>query len=304
MPERTVLFGAGLGAWNGIDAGQVPEVLELTTQADRDGLDLFALADHPYLADRLDAYATLAFLLGRTSRITGVVTVSNPARPAPLLARTLSALSALSGSRVVFGVGAGGLWDEIAKLGVPHLGPGAAVREMEETIRVVRALSGGGELVTFDGEFYRVSGLAPAAPPAPPVWTGSVGHKSLEVTGRLADGWVPSRGSDWLSQVYREGRPVIDEAAAAAGRDPASVISVYNFGGRITADPLPATRDDDGRWIGGSPAQWVAELTSAVLEHDAGGFLYRCTDDTPAHVALARWAQEIVPAVREAVAAD
>ncbi len=303
MPERTVLFGAGLGAWNGVDAGQVPEMLELVGRADVLGLDLFSLADHPYLGDRLDAYATLAFLLGRTSRITGVVTVTNPARPAPLVARALTALSTLSGGRVVFGVGAGGMWGEIARLGVPRLEPGAAVREMAETITLVRELSGGGEPVTFDGQFYRVSGLAPAAAPAPPVWTGSVGPRSLAVTGRLADGWVPSRGADWLSQVHHLSRPVIDEAAVAAGRDPASIVTVYNFGGRITANPLPATRDDDGRWIGGSAAQWIDELTTAILEHNAGGFFYRCTDDTPAPVALARWAQEIVPAVREAVAA-
>ena len=50
-------------------------------------------------------------------------------------------------------------------------------------------------------------GLAPAAVPAPPVWTGLAGPASLAVTGRLADGWIPSRGSDWLSAVYRESRP-------------------------------------------------------------------------------------------------
>ena len=43
-------------------------------------------------------------------------------------------------------------------------------------------------------------------------------------------------------------------------------------------------------------------LTSAVLDHHAAGFVYRTTDDTPAAEALARWATEIVPAVREATA--
>ena len=43
------------------------------------------------------------------------------------------------------------------------------------------------------------------------------------------------------------------------------------------------------------------ELTTAVLDHHAAGFIYRSTDDTPAGEALARWATEIVPAVREAI---
>jgi hypothetical protein len=73
------------------------------------------------------------------------------------------------------------------------------------------------------------------------------------------------------------------------------------FGGRITPEPLPATRDEDGRWIGGSVRQWVDELTGAVLEHGAAGFIYRSTDATPAATAVARFAREIVPAVRTAV---
>ena len=127
-----------------------------------------------------------------------------------------------------------------------------------------------------------------------------MGPKSLAVTGRLADGWIPPGGSDWLSSRYRQSRPRIDDAAAAVGRDPAQIATMFNFGGRITAEPLPAPRGDEGRWIGGSVQQWIDELTGAVLDHRAAGFIYRTTDDTPAAEALARWATEIVPAVRDA----
>jgi alkanesulfonate monooxygenase SsuD/methylene tetrahydromethanopterin reductase-like flavin-dependent oxidoreductase (luciferase family) len=302
MPDHKVWFGVGLGAWNGADVASTTESVRLVAQADQDGLDLFTVADHPYFGEKLDAYALLSFLLGRTGRITGAVTVTSlPSRPAPVLARTLTSLSALSGGRVVLGIGAGAIWDMIVNLGVPRLEPGAAVRAMEEAITVIRALSGGGGPVTFDGEFYHVSGLDPASMAVPPIWTGSVGPKSLAVTGRVADGWVPPMASDWQSKLYRESRPRIDEAAAAAGRDPAQVADVYNFGGRITPEPLVVTRSDDGRWIGGSVRQWVEELTAAVLEHRASGFVYRSTDGTPAAEALARWAREIIPAVREAI---
>jgi alkanesulfonate monooxygenase SsuD/methylene tetrahydromethanopterin reductase-like flavin-dependent oxidoreductase (luciferase family) len=305
MAERTVLFGAGLGAWNGVDVAAVTEIVALAQRADGLGLDLFSVADHPYFADRLDAYATLAFLLGRTTHISGVVTVTNlPSQPAPMLAHAVSSLSTLSGGRVVLGLGAGFLWDEIVKLGVRRLEPGAAVDALGEAITLIRALCGGGEPVSYDGAHCQVSGVVPAAEPAPPIWTGSVGPRSLAVTGSLADGWVPSRGSDWLSQLYRESRPIIDQAAADAGRDPAAVATVFNFGGRITAEPLAATRDEDGRWIGGSPAQWIEELIGAVVDHAAGGFVYRSTDDAPPAVALQRWAEEVVPAVRAAVAAE
>jgi alkanesulfonate monooxygenase SsuD/methylene tetrahydromethanopterin reductase-like flavin-dependent oxidoreductase (luciferase family) len=297
------LFGAGLGAWNGVDVSGGADSVRLIAQADRDGLDVFTLADHPYFGEKLEAYALLSFLLGQTEQIRGMVTVTNlPSRPAPVLARTITSLSALSGGRVLLGIGAGAIWDMIVKLGVPRLDGGAAVRAMAEAITLIRALSGGGDPVTIDGEFYHVSGLEPADVPAPPILTGSVGPKSLAVTGRLADGWIPPMASDWLSGLYRESRPRVDEAATAAGREPAQVIDVYNFGGRITPEPLAATRGEDGRWIGGSVEQWVDELTGAVLEHGAGGFIYRSTDDTPPAQALARWAGDVVPAVREAIA--
>jgi hypothetical protein len=111
----------------------------------------------------------------------------------------------------------------------------------------------------------------------------------------------PAGRFDWLSQLYRESRARVDAAAVAAGRDPAEIVSVYNFGGPITPEPLAATRGEDGRWIGGSARQWADELTTAVMDHHAAGFIYRNTDDTPANQALARWATEILPAVREAI---
>jgi alkanesulfonate monooxygenase SsuD/methylene tetrahydromethanopterin reductase-like flavin-dependent oxidoreductase (luciferase family) len=161
----------------------------MTRQADRDGLDLFSLSDHPYIGTRLDAYATLGFILGGTRRLAGFVNVTNlPTRPAPLLARTVTTLSALSGDRIVLGMGAGGRWDRISDLGVPRLAPADAVDAFEEAIVLVKMLSGGGPPVSYQGSHYRLDQIEPAPVPAPPVWTGSVGPKSLAATGRVADG--------------------------------------------------------------------------------------------------------------------
>ncbi len=300
MLGRDVLFG--FGSHRGI--GEAPELLDMAQQADRDGLDLFSLSDHPYLGERLDAYATIGFVLGRTQQLAGFANVTNlPTRPAPMLARMVTSLSALSGGRIVLGMGAGGLWDRISDLGVPRLSPAEAVDAFEEAIVLVKMLCGGGPPVTYQGRYYQVSQIDPAPPAAPPVWTGSVGPKSLAATGRVADGWIPGHAADWLSDRYRASRPVIDEAAAAAGRDPDEVRTVFNLPGRITGTPLAATRDRDGRWIGGSADQWAAELTGAVLEHGASGFMLFSPDGgTPDLASLTCWAREIVPAVREAIA--
>jgi alkanesulfonate monooxygenase SsuD/methylene tetrahydromethanopterin reductase-like flavin-dependent oxidoreductase (luciferase family) len=297
--SRTVF---GFGAHSVIGDG--PELLRMVEAADRDGLDLFSLSDHPYIGERLDAYATIGFILGRTQHIAGFANVTNlPTRPAAMLARTVTSLSALSGGRVVLGMGAGGLWDRIVAMGVSRLSPSDAVDAFEEAIVLVKKLSGGGPPVTHRGRHYQVDQIEPAPVAAPPVWTGSVGRKSLAATGRVADGWLPGHAADWLSERYRTSRPVIDEAAAAVGRDPREVRTVFNFPGRITDRPLPATRDRDGRWVGGSVDQWAEELTGAVLEHGASGFmLFSPEGGTPDAVSVGRWANEIVPTVREATA--
>jgi alkanesulfonate monooxygenase SsuD/methylene tetrahydromethanopterin reductase-like flavin-dependent oxidoreductase (luciferase family) len=313
----------GFGAHPGIEHGA--ELLRLVRQADQDGLDLFSLSDHPYQGDRLDAYATIAFMLGATRSIAGFANVTSlPTRPAPMLARTVTSLSALSAGRIVLGVGAGGRLDRVTEMGAPHLSPAEAVAEMEESILTVRRLSAGGAAPPTAGTDQAESDRAesdraepgraragraradrawaaePAPVAAPAVWTGSVGPRSLAVTGRAADGWIPGHAADWLSPRYRESRPIIDEAAESAGRDPREVITIFNFPGRITDRPVRETRDADGRWIGGSVSQWVEELAGAVLDHRAAGFmLFSPTSGTPDQATLRLWATEIAPAVRE-----
>ena len=297
--DHKVLFGLGLET----GVHQVSETLGHARLADDAGLDVVSVGDHPYFAERVDAYAALGFVLGATSNITGVAICTNLlSRPAPVLARTVTGLSTLSRGRVVLGMGAGGMWEEIVALGLPRLAPAARIRALEEAIVVVRALCDGGDPVTFDGEFYHVTGLTPAAAPTPPIWIGSLGPKALAVTGRHADGWIPGHLADWRSRQVAESRPIVDQAAASVGRDPTDVDTIYNVSGRLTRAPLPETRDDQGRWIGGGVTQWVEELTFAVLEHGAAAFIYLVPPgDSISDTTLNLWAHEVVPAVREAI---
>jgi alkanesulfonate monooxygenase SsuD/methylene tetrahydromethanopterin reductase-like flavin-dependent oxidoreductase (luciferase family) len=295
MSRRKVQFGVKPT----VAIANPQQTIQEIRQADRDGLDLFAITDHPYFADRLEAYATVGYGLGATQNITAVTDVTNlPFRPAPLLSRTITSLSALSGGRIVLGLGAGGYLGRIADFGAPRLTPGQAVAAFEESFAVLRALAGCGPAVSITGTHYSISESQPAPVDFPPIWTGSVGPKSLAITGRLADGWFPGGSSDWRSALYRDGRAIIDEAALAAGRSPSDIATIYNLRGTLTSDDVASTRDEDGRWQSGSVRQWVDELTSAVLEHGAAGFIYF----EPAPDDFSRWSHEIVPAVRAAIA--
>src|SRR4051812_35319092 len=65
MSPHDVVFG--FGSHPSID--DIPQLLRMSRQADRDGLDHFSLSDHPYIGGRVDAYAALGFILGSTQRI-------------------------------------------------------------------------------------------------------------------------------------------------------------------------------------------------------------------------------------------
>lgn len=74
--------------------------------------------------------------------------------------------------------------------------------------------------------------------------------------------------------------------------------------GVISDNPAVETRDEHGRWTGGSVRQWVEELTYAVEEHSTRAFIYvsrpgQEIDD----LTLNRWTHEIAPALRETRAA-
>ena len=71
--------------------------------------------------------------------------------------------------------------------------------------------------------------------------------------GRRLD---PGGSADWLSERYRDSRPIIDKAAVAAGRDPAEIVAVFNFGSRITVGG--GTGDPRQRWaLGGGLGRTV-----------------------------------------------
>jgi alkanesulfonate monooxygenase SsuD/methylene tetrahydromethanopterin reductase-like flavin-dependent oxidoreductase (luciferase family) len=177
------------------DAEHPAATVDRAVQAESLGLDLVAVQDHPYQRRHLDAVTLLAFIAARTSRLGLVTDVANlPLRPPAVLAETVASLDVLSGGRVELGLGAGGFTDAIVSMGGPRRSGKVSVDALEEAIAVIRLVWSNQHPVSFDGEHYRIHGLKPGPPPAHPVgiWLGAYGPRMMRVTGRLADGWLPS----------------------------------------------------------------------------------------------------------------
>jgi alkanesulfonate monooxygenase SsuD/methylene tetrahydromethanopterin reductase-like flavin-dependent oxidoreductase (luciferase family) len=282
-------------------ASSLQQTLRMIDAAERGGLDLVGIQDHPYQRRFVDTWMLMSAVLTRTSRIAVFPDVANlPLRLPAMMAKSAASLDVLSGGRFELGLGAGSFWDAVVAMGGPRRSPGESLAALSESIDVIRLMWSDERSVRYNGDHYRLSGVKPGPPPAHPIsiWLGVYGPKALRLLGTKADGWVPSAGNQPRDQLL-EKHERIDAAAVAAGRNPADIRRIYNIWGRLGGSP-------SGAFLQGPVEQWVDELTETVLVFGMDTFIFGPgTGIEPAPDAVEQvevFAAEIAPAVRLAVA--
>jgi alkanesulfonate monooxygenase SsuD/methylene tetrahydromethanopterin reductase-like flavin-dependent oxidoreductase (luciferase family) len=267
------------------DATDPATTLDTLVAADGAGLDLAGVQDHPYQRRFFDTWTLLSYVAGRTERIALIPDVVNlPLRPPAVLAKAAASLDVLSGGRVELGLGAGGFWDAIEAMGGPRRTPKESVDALEEAIAILRAFWSGERSIAFEGAHYRVKGLQPGPPPAHPIgiWLGAYGPRMLRLTGRLADGWLPSLGARFMTpEDAPRMQAAVDEAARAAGRDPAAIERAVNIMG-----------------LDGPPDGWAAQLERIAAELGFTTLIVGVPQDDPVGF-VRRLGEEVAPALRE-----
>jgi alkanesulfonate monooxygenase SsuD/methylene tetrahydromethanopterin reductase-like flavin-dependent oxidoreductase (luciferase family) len=277
------------------EADRQDQIVEQVLLADRLGLDLVGVQDHPYQRRFLDAWTLISFLAARTERVRFFPDVANlPLRPPAVLAKMAASLDRLSGGRVELGLGAGAFWEAIEAWGGPVRSGPESVDALEEAIEIIRRVWAAERGIRFEGEHYQLNGAHGGPPPAHEIgiWLGAYGPRMMRVVGRLADGWVPSLPRLALEDVP-ERQGLIDEAARAAGRDPTAIRRVANLNGAIT----------DGRsdgWLHGPVEHWIEELTRLANDLGFDGFVI-WPDDEDVLGQTERFATEVVPEVRSRI---
>ena len=268
----------------------------LAVLAEQSGLDLVTFQDHPYQPAFLDTWTLLSYVAARTSTVRLAANVTNlPLRPPAVLARATASLDLLSGGRVELGLGAGAFWDAIEAMGGPRLTGGQSLQALEEAIDIIRQLwdtgiRGG---VRVNGEFYQVNGAkrGPALAHDVGIWLGAYKPRMLALTGRRADGWLPSLAYLQPGDLAA-GNAIIDDTAQQAGRSPRQIRRLLNINGEFGAmsrGPLQ-----------GPAEQWAEELTDLALSDGISAFILGSDDPGD----LRRFAGEVAPAVGELVAAE
>jgi len=269
-------------------------LLSVAQEVEQLGLDYVAVQDHPYQRRFVDTWTLLSMIAAVTSRIGLFPDVANlPLRLPAVLAKAAASIDVLSGGRFELGLGAGGFWDAIEAYGGPRRTPGEALAALEEAIEVIRKVWSGERNLRFEGQHYQLRGAQSGPVPTHPIgiWLGVTGPHALKLAGKVADGWVPSFRGDPTKIAEMTKR--LDDAAAEAGRDPASIRRILNVNGVIT----------DGASNGmlqGPVNQWAEELTNLAVIYNFDTFIFWGEGEGQ----LQRFAEEVVPAVRAQVTSE
>ncbi len=177
------------------------EILRIAQACDRSGFFYLAVSDHVCVPRAqaaamstvwYDTVATLGFLAAATGnvRLLSYVYVL-PYRHPLAAAKSFATLDALSGGRIIVGVGAGHLEGEFATLGVDF---GRRGKLLDEGIDLLAAALTD-EYPRHDGTIWKIREVGqrprPIQQPRPPIWVGGSTPPALRRAAACADGWLP-----------------------------------------------------------------------------------------------------------------
>jgi probable F420-dependent oxidoreductase len=259
-------------------------------------------------AGSLEPVTLLAYAAARTERVRlGVAVLLTPLRSPVQLAKALTTVDQLSGGRLDVGVGLGGRTQIYPAFG---LAPERRVRRFVEGLEVMKRLWTG-ERVTFQGDFWKLDGVAmaprPVQAPHPPLWFGARHPDAVRRAAAHGDAFIGAGSSSTAD--FRDSVTHLRRALAEAGRDPATFPVAKRVYLEIDADRargMARLREWFGWWYGNAGlAEQVAivgsveECVAGLREVQAAGaqmVLLNFVGDDMANAE--RSARELIPAFR------
>lgn len=216
-------------------------------QAEKLGVDSIWSAE----AWGYDGITPLAWLAAKTETIAlGTGIIQGGTRTPALVGMTAMSLQSMSGGRFRLGLGTSGPQVVEGWHGVPFAG---AVSRLVETAQIVRKVCNGERLV-HNGRHYTLplpggegkairSGSPPCQPP--PIYLASLGPRSLELCGEIADGWL---GTSFIPETADVFFDDIRVGAERAGRS-LDDIDLEVAAGVVFTDDIERTAKEHARGI-------------------------------------------------------
>ncbi|MDX6288050.1 MAG: hypothetical protein QOG53_3535 [Frankiales bacterium] len=195
--------------------------------------------------ETFEGMTTLAALAGLTSRIRlGLLVTGVTYRHPSVLAAQALTIDHASHGRLEFSLGAAWFEKEHIELGIPFPPTPTRFDLLEDALEIVHRLFTG-DVVSYDGHVVSLHDAqlrpTPVQQPHPPIWVGGTGpRRTLPLVAKYADVWHA-----WGSpSSLRDANARVDELAATAGRDPASIMRARS----LSLDDLDEARKHAAKW--------------------------------------------------------
>jgi probable F420-dependent oxidoreductase len=196
------------------------ELAAVAQAADRAGFFYVGVCDHIAIPSEKagvmstewwDTVATLGWLAGITTQVRLLSHVYVPAYRHPLqVAKAFATIDAISGGRVIMGVGAGHVEAEFDLLGLPFADRG---RLLDESIDALRAAFAE-DYPTLPGPVWPAADMGqhprPVQEDGPPIWVGGSSPAALRRAAQRGDGWLPQ--GPVTPEIIEQIRALRDEA--------------------------------------------------------------------------------------------
>jgi probable F420-dependent oxidoreductase len=256
-----------------------PELIAMAQAAERVGFDSLWVGDHllydiPGVGPRgpWEAWTSLAAIAAVTTKIElGPLVASIGFHSPTMLAKQAATVDAISGGRLIVGLGAGWNEREYAAYGFAY---DYRVSRFKEAFTIIRSLLHEGSS-DFHGDYYDVDNCVlhpgPVRPGGPPLWIGSIKPRMLSIGLPYVAAW-----NVWWSDYgntpegFAAVKANVDEMCSLTGRDPSTVeataavlVQLPGGGGRQAGSRL----DTPTEAVGGSPADIAGHLRAMA---DAG----------------------------------
>jgi F420-dependent oxidoreductase-like protein len=223
--------------WPGGPARLGADLARVAAAADQARFEFIAVMDHffqigvvgPPEREMLEAYTTLGYLAGQTSRVRLLTLVTGAVYRHPgILAKTVSTLDVLSGGRAWLGIGAAWNEEESRGLGIPFPPVAERFERLEETLQICLQMWRGDES-GFAGRHYQLERTlnSPQAlsRPHPPIMIGGGGErKTLRLVARYAQACNLFPGPDLARKL-----DVLRAHCDAEGRDYEDILKTCYF---------------------------------------------------------------------------
>jgi len=220
--------------------------VELAKQAELAGFSYVWTFDSHLLWQ--EPYVIYSQILSATHRVIVGPMVTNPAtRDWTVTASTFATLNEMFGNRTVCGIGRGDSAVRVIN------GKPVSLADLRDSISVIRSLANGAA-ASYKDSTLRLT-WSPDSRLA--IYVAAYGPKALALAGEVGDGFILQLADPAIAQWSIK---AVREAAAAVGRDPASVKICVAAPAYVGADV--AHQREQCRWFGGMVGNHVADIVA------------------------------------------